>query len=87
MTRHRREARDRRHAAHREGQAENHEAGTLLLTSARPVDLVVTELGVIGFPAGARRSSRLRPRMVGQVREATEAELAVPARVPEMALG
>ena len=61
---------------------------TLPLTSARPVDLVVTELAVIGFPGGRATLLETAPGVtVGQVREATEAELAVPARVPEMALG
>ena len=61
---------------------------TLPLTSARPVDLVVTELAVIGVPGGRATLLETAPGVtVGQVREATEAELAVPARVPEMALG
>jgi acetate CoA/acetoacetate CoA-transferase beta subunit len=61
---------------------------TLPLTSVRPVDLVVTELAVIGFPEGRATLLETAPGVtVGQVREATEAELAVPARVPEMALG
>ncbi len=55
---------------------------SLPLTSVRPVDLVVTELAVIGFPDGARRCSRRRPGVtVEQVREATEAELAVIERI------
>ena len=60
---------------------------TLPLTSARPVDLVVTELAVIGFPEGRATLLETAPGVtVGQVREATEAELAVPGRVPQMAL-
>jgi len=60
---------------------------SLPLTSVRPVDLVVTELAVIGFPGGRATLMETAPGVsVGQVLEATEAELAVPARVPSMAL-
>src|SRR5262249_3127355 len=51
---------------------------SLPLTSARAVDLVVTELAVIGFPAGQATLLEVAPGVtVKQVREATEAELVV----------
>ena len=52
---------------------------TLPLTSDRPVDLVVTELAVIGFPGG--RATLLETAegvTIEQVLAATEAELAIP---------
>jgi acetate CoA/acetoacetate CoA-transferase beta subunit len=60
---------------------------SLPLTSVRPVDLVVTDLAVIGFPGGRATLLETAPGVtVGQVREATEAELAVSERVCAMAL-
>jgi acetate CoA/acetoacetate CoA-transferase beta subunit len=60
---------------------------TLPLTSIRPVDLVVTELAVIGFPNGRCRLLETAPGISKrQVIEATEAELSVPDEVPEMKL-
>jgi acetate CoA/acetoacetate CoA-transferase beta subunit len=60
---------------------------SLPLTSARPVDLVVTELAVIGFPNGRATLLEVAPGVtVDEVRAATEAELAVPERVDTMAL-
>ena len=57
------------------------------LTSVRPVDLVVTELAVIAFPGGRATLLETAPGVtVGQVLEATEAELAVSERVCAMAL-
>ena len=51
---------------------------SLPLTSVRPVDLVVTELAVIGFPGGRATLLETAPGVtVEQVRAATEAELAV----------
>ena len=51
---------------------------SLPLTSARPVDLVVTELAVIGFPGGRATLLELAPGVtVEQVRAATEAEIVV----------
>jgi acetate CoA/acetoacetate CoA-transferase beta subunit len=59
---------------------------TLPLTSVRPVDLVVTELAVISFPGGRATLLETAPGVsVKDVIAATEAELAVPAIVPEMA--
>jgi acetate CoA/acetoacetate CoA-transferase beta subunit len=60
---------------------------SLPLTSARPVDLVVTELAVIAFPGGRATLLETAPGVSArQVLEATEAALAVPERVPSMAL-
>jgi acetate CoA/acetoacetate CoA-transferase beta subunit len=60
---------------------------TLPLTSARAVDMVVTELAVIVF-AGARATLvETAPGVsVQQVLAATEAELVVPSHVPQMQL-
>ena len=69
----------------RQGQAEDRQSCTLPLTSARPIDLVVTELAVIGFPGGRATLLETAPGVsVQQVIDATEAELLVPARVPTM---
>jgi acetate CoA/acetoacetate CoA-transferase beta subunit len=57
---------------------------SLPLTSDRPVDLVVTELGVIGFPKG--RATLLETAegvTIEQVIAATEAELAIPRELAE----
>jgi acetate CoA/acetoacetate CoA-transferase beta subunit len=60
---------------------------TLPLTSARRIDLVVTELAVIAFPEGRATLCETAPGVsVSQVSAATEAELVVPANVPVMAL-
>lgn len=60
---------------------------SLPLTSLRPVDLVVTELAVIGFPDGRATLRETAPGVtVEQVLVATEAELAVVEQVPEMAI-
>ena len=60
---------------------------SLPLTSIRPVDLVVTELAVIGFPGGRATLMEMAPGVsVKQVLDVTEAKLAVPERVPAMAL-
>jgi acetate CoA/acetoacetate CoA-transferase beta subunit len=59
---------------------------TLPLTSVRPIDLVVTELAVISFAGGRATLVETAPGVrAEQVRDATEAELVVPDRVPEMA--
>ena len=60
---------------------------TLPLTSVRTVDLVVTELAVIAFPGGRATLVETAPGVqVEQVLALTEAELAVPAQVPQMQL-
>jgi acetate CoA/acetoacetate CoA-transferase beta subunit len=60
---------------------------TLPLTSIRPVDLVVSELAVIGFPHGRATLMERGPGIsVDQILAGTEAKLVVPDRVPEMRL-
>jgi acetate CoA/acetoacetate CoA-transferase beta subunit len=60
---------------------------TLPLTSARSVDLVVSELAVIGFPKGRAALLERAPGVtVEQVIAATEAELVLPDQIPEMQL-
>jgi acetate CoA/acetoacetate CoA-transferase beta subunit len=59
----------------------------LPLTSQRPVDLVVTDMAVIGFPEGRATLLETAPGVsVEQVIAATQAQLAVPASVPGMQL-
>jgi acetate CoA/acetoacetate CoA-transferase beta subunit len=59
----------------------------LPLTSARPIDLLVTELAVIAFPDGHATLMETGPGVaIEQVVSATEAELALPAKIPEMQL-
>ena len=60
---------------------------TLPLTSTRRVDLVVTELAVIAFPDGRATLVETAPGVsAADVVAATEAELTIPEKVPEMAL-
>ncbi len=60
---------------------------TLPLTSVRPVDLVVTDMAVIGFPDGRATLMETAPGVtVADVIANTQAELVVPATVPEMAI-
>jgi acetate CoA/acetoacetate CoA-transferase beta subunit len=60
---------------------------TLPITSLRPVDLVVTELAVIAFRDGRACLVETGPGVtIAQVVAATEAALAIPDQVPEMAL-
>jgi acetate CoA/acetoacetate CoA-transferase beta subunit len=57
----------------------------LPLTSARPIDLLVTELAVIAFPAGRATLMETGPGVtVEQVVSATEAELVLPSKIPQM---
>jgi acetate CoA/acetoacetate CoA-transferase beta subunit len=59
----------------------------LPLTSARPIDLLVTELAVIAFPDGRATLMETGPGVsIEQVVSATDAELALPAKIPEMQL-
>jgi len=59
----------------------------LPLTSMRTVDLVVTELAVIGFPGGRATLLETAPGVqVEQIVAATEAKLAIPSQVPQMQL-
>ena len=60
---------------------------TLPLTSARPIDLLVTEMAVIGFPDGRATLLETGPDVsVEQVVAATEAKLVLPDKVPTMSL-
>jgi acetate CoA/acetoacetate CoA-transferase beta subunit len=60
---------------------------TLPLTSARPIDLVVTELAVIGFPGGRATLLETGPGVsVEQVTAATQAKLVLPDKIPTMAV-
>src|SRR6202166_641551 len=58
---------------------------TLPLTSARPVNLVVTDIAVIAFPDGKATLLETAPGVsVAEVMAVTEAELVIPNAVPEM---
>lgn len=58
---------------------------SLPLTSLRPIDLLVTEMAVIGFAGGHATLLETAPGIsVQQVLAATEADLVVPAQVPQM---
>jgi acetate CoA/acetoacetate CoA-transferase beta subunit len=60
---------------------------TLPLTSVRPVDLVVTEMAVIGFPEGRATLLETAPGVSPTaVVQATQAELAMATKVREMTL-
>lgn len=60
---------------------------TLPLTSVRPVDLIVSEIAIIGFPNGRATLFETAPGVsVAQVVEATEASLITPDRIVEMML-
>ena len=62
-------------------------ACTLPLTSSRPVDLVVTEMAVVGFPDGHATLLETGPGVtIEAVIAATEAELQIPEKVGEMQL-
>ena len=57
----------------------------LPLTSIRPVDLVVSEMAVIGFPEGHATLLETAPGVsVEQVVAATQAKLVIAGKVPEM---
>jgi acetate CoA/acetoacetate CoA-transferase beta subunit len=58
---------------------------SLPLTSARPVDLVVTDLAVIGLADGRMTLMETAPGVgVAEVMAVTDAELSIPDKVPEM---
>jgi len=60
---------------------------TLPLTSTRRVDLVVTEMAVIGFPDGRATLLETAPGIsTAEIVAATQAELLIAGNVPEMAL-
>jgi acetate CoA/acetoacetate CoA-transferase beta subunit len=55
------------------------------LTSARSINLVVTDLAVIGFPGRQITLLETAPGVsVAEVIAATEADLSIPNNVPEM---
>jgi acetate CoA/acetoacetate CoA-transferase beta subunit len=57
----------------------------LPLTSGRPVDLVVTDMAVMGFENGRIKLLETAPGVsVAEVMAVTEAELSVPDHVPQM---
>ena len=57
----------------------------LPLTSSRPVDLVVTDMAVIGFSGGRITLQETAPGVtVAEVMAVTEADLFIPANVPQM---
>ena len=59
----------------------------LPLTSTRPVDLVVTDMAVIGFAGGQIILLETAPGVsVAEVMAVTEAELSIPDKVPQMKL-
>jgi acetate CoA/acetoacetate CoA-transferase beta subunit len=58
---------------------------SLPLTSTRPVDLVVTDMAVLGFAGGKITLLETAPGVsVAEVMAVTEAELSIPDKVPEM---
>ncbi|MGY3617702.1 3-oxoacid CoA-transferase subunit B [Bradyrhizobium sp. USDA 10063] len=58
---------------------------TLPLTSSRTIDLVVTDMAVIGFPDGKATLVETAPDItIAEVMAVTEAELVIPDIVPEM---
>jgi acetate CoA/acetoacetate CoA-transferase beta subunit len=58
---------------------------TLPLTSARPIDLLVSEMAVISFPNGHATLLETGPNVtIQEVIAATEAQLVVPDKVPSM---
>ena len=58
---------------------------SLPLTSARPVDLVVTDMAVMEFEHGRIKLLEVAPGVsVAEVMAVTEAELSIPKSVPEM---
>jgi acetate CoA/acetoacetate CoA-transferase beta subunit len=60
---------------------------SLPLTSARPVDLVVTDMAVIGFPDHKATLLERAPGIsIGEVMAVTEADLVIANGVPEMKL-
>src|ERR1700748_1891428 len=71
------------HAA--KGKSKIVEKCNLPLTSIRPVDLVVTDMAVLGFDGGKITLIETAPGVsVAEVLAVTEAELAIPDKVPEM---
>jgi len=68
-------------------EAAHHAIEVRMITSIRPVDFVVTELAVIGFPNGEATLLETGPGVsVADVVAATDAILVIPADVPPMLL-
>jgi acetate CoA/acetoacetate CoA-transferase beta subunit len=60
---------------------------SLPLTSGRPIDLVVTDMAVMGFENGRIKLLETAPGVsVAEVMAVTEAELSVPDHVPQMTI-
>jgi len=71
------------HAA--KGKSKIVPACNLPLTSVRPVNLVITDLAVIGFPNGRATLLERAPGVsLADIRSNTEADLDIPDHVPEM---
>ena len=67
--------------------AEDRGGALAALSAAERIDLVVTDMAVIGFPGGKATLLETAPGIsVGEVLALTEAELAIPDNVPEMRL-
>src|SRR6266436_4792161 len=67
------------------GKAKIVQKCVLPLTSSRPVDLVVTDMAVISFSGGRITLQETAPGVtVAEVMAVTEADLFIPANVPEM---
>ena len=63
------------------------ETCTLPLTSARRIDMLVSEMAVITFPDGKATLLETGPGVtVEQVVAATQAKLVLPAKIPQMPL-
>jgi acetate CoA/acetoacetate CoA-transferase beta subunit len=57
----------------------------LPLTSSRPIDLIVTDMAVIGFSGGRMTLQETAPGVtVAEVMAVTEADLFIPVNVPQM---
>jgi acetate CoA/acetoacetate CoA-transferase beta subunit len=73
------------HAA--KGKSKIVQTCNLPLTSARPVDLVITDLAAIGFANGHATLLERAPGVsLSDIKASTEAELEIPDNVPEMKL-
>ena len=69
------------------GKTKNVKECTLPLTSSRPVDLVVTDLAVIGFSGGVAMLVETAPGVsAAEVIDATEAELVISPALQQMKL-
>ena len=87
-SRHGRKARNHRNAAHSQRQTKSgQKVRATAYVGVRPVDLLVSEMAVIAFPDGQATLLETGPGVtVAQIVAATEADLVVPDKVPEMQL-